>query len=584
MQNRDDDEHDYGFGRLIRDILKYSAPYKPMFAAAVLLRVASNVISLYPAWALGKITTFFVSYSPGQPLDFFLTLLGLWLVLELCKSVCVQVGQYYETSLCQRIETDVKSTSLKHFITLDLSWHEKEYGGSRTSRLYTGTSAFTRIIQVFFTQFIGAAVNILGVSLILFSLSWELSIAFLFFSVTYYLLSFSFTRRIIAQSRVVQKSRELMSGVTGEPIGSIRTVKMLNLANPLLARIRDSTMNFLGEYLKRSRYYKIRSGLTGAYSITFRIAALAYMGYGIYLGRFEVGMLVMFESYFGRMLSAASDISSITNDVLEQIVDVGRLMSLMELKPTVELSGKLPMKDDWNVINIQNLSFCYEGMPALNNVNLTIKRGQKIGIVGPNGAGKSTLIRLMLKLDETYDGTILIDDTPLREIRRDAYISKVSVVPQNTELFKMSLKENIEIVGGGGNDLRKVIEIADLSGLVSKLPQGVDTTIGERGMKLSGGERQKISIARALYKNPQILFLDELTSQLDANSEFRLQESLRQTLKDITVIVVAHRLSTVTEMERILVMDKGTIVEDGTFNELIQRRGLFHELWEKQRL
>jgi len=206
-----------------------------------------------------------------------------------------------------------------------------------------------------------------------------------------------------------------------------------------------------------------------------------------------------------------------------------------------------------------------------------------------SGAGKSTLFKLLLDLYENYQGQILIDHTPLKHIQRQNYIDNVAVVLQDTELFNMTLKENIEIasvkkVPSNSNLLNEVIRMAHLEEVVRELPYGVNTLVGEKGIKLSGGQRQRVGIARALYRQPDILLLDEATSHLDAHSEKEIQSALQGFMHKFTTIVIAHRLSTIKAMDKIVVLEKGIVVEEGGFEELLNKQNVFARMWQDQKI
>lgn len=264
------------------------------------------------------------------------------------------------------------------------------------------------------------------------------------------------------------------------------------------------------------------------------------------------------------------------------------MKELLLVQPTIEGVGKLPFIPTWRTLKMREVSFAYRQRKVLKDVNLSIARGEKVGIVGFSGAGKSTLFKILLKLYEDYSGEITVDGVSLRDIERDSYIRNIAVVMQDTELFDLSLKDNIAIVAGEREAdeaaLKKALMVAHLDEMLPQLPQGVDTLIGEKGVRLSGGEKQRLGIARAVYKNPEILFLDEATPHLDADSERKIQDSLHQFFQHVTAVVIAHRLSTIKEMDRIVVLERGMIAEEGTFASLLRKKGIFHQLWEKQKL
>jgi ATP-binding cassette subfamily B protein len=242
----------------------------------------------------------------------------------------------------------------------------------------------------------------------------------------------------------------------------------------------------------------------------------------------------------------------------------------------------------WQSLTIKNLSFTYSDDIVLDNIDIQIKKGEKVGIVGLSGAGKSTLFKLLLKEYENYEGEIFVGEVSLKTIKKSSYVKHIAAVLQETEVFNMSLKQNIVLANNDEVDNESLfgiaLDVAHVRDFLPKLKNGVETLIGEKGVKLSGGERQRLGIARAVFKQPEILFLDEATSQLDSESEQKIQDSLKKFFKNVTAVVIAHRLSTVKEMDRIIVIEGGKIIEEGTFDKLYTNNGRFRDFWDKQKI
>jgi ABC-type multidrug transport system fused ATPase/permease subunit len=315
---------------------------------------------------------------------------------------------------------------------------------------------------------------------------------------------------------------------------------------------------------------------------------MGFIVYGISQGNYSVGFLILFYGYFGNILQSIGELAEITQDYIVAKLAVGRMMDLLHEPVTIDREDeKLPFPEDWEKIIFKNISFLYGENAVLENVSFSIKRGERIGVVGLSGAGKSTLFKLLLKEHEDYTGEILIDDTPLRAISKSSYFVHAAPVLQDTEVFNFSLRNNITLANeneASNEELfERALRVSHVADFVPKLPKGVETLIGEKGVKLSGGERQRVGIARAVFKNPQILLLDEATSHLDVESEEKIRTSLHEFFQSVTAIVIAHRLTTIRGMDRILVLENGHIIEDGTFEELIKKQGRFFELWEKQK-
>ena len=338
---------------------------------------------------------------------------------------------------------------------------------------------------------------------------------------------------------------------------------------------------------KRTVRFQSRVAILSLWVIMFRFGILALIVYDIVNKNYAVGLLVLFNGYFMALASSVEELSETTQDLIICKYGIARMQQTLNEPVLIDdEENKVDLPKAWKKINIKNLSFAYAKNEVLKNISFEIKRGERVGVVGLSGAGKSTLMKLLLKENESYDGEILFDDIPLRKIKKRSYFKQVGVVLQDTEVFNFTLRENITIASlkkQSEKVLQQALDIAHVTDFVSKLPLGLETFIGEKGIKLSGGERQRLGIARAVFKQPEILFLDEATSHLDLESEEKIKDSLHKFLKKVTAVVIAHRLTTIREMDKILVIEKGHIIESGSFEQLYGSKGRLYELWEKQK-
>ena len=503
------------------------------------------------------------------------------------------VGTYYAKSAMfkvgEKADLDSQLKSLKHLMLLDMTWHEKESAGSKYKRIDRGSTSIDRILRIWINNIIEIVINLIGVIIIILSFDLGMGIAVGVFLITYYFLAHYYRKRGVIMSDIVNEKEERRSGMFFEAINNIRSVKVMSMSGKILKTLSDNAVDLFKSIRQRIFWFQAGNAIRNMYAHIFRVGAMIYIIYGVTRGKYEIGFLVLFVGYFQTVWQSMSELADVSEDFAVAKNGVARMQAIHDAPITIDKEdGKVKFPDDWGVISVKNVSFSYNEKRVLDNVSFEIKRGEKVGIVGLSGAGKSTLFKLLLKEHETYDGDIFVGDLPLKAISKKDYFNHLAVVLQDTELFNASLGENITITNQKEENnqelLKRSVEIAHVQDFIGKLPKGMDTLIGEKGIKLSGGERQRVGIARAIFKTPQILLLDEATSHLDIESEKKIKDSLHRFFENVTAVVIAHRLTTLKEMDKIIVLERGKIVEFGRFTELFKSKGRFHELWEKQKL
>ena len=585
-------ENSYSFRQYLKDLSRYISPYRLQFFVGLFFRFTSDLSRLYPAWAISRIIVLLsdpVSLNnPSEVLKIFI----FWGMVSIYFSFSHNLSKYFGYQVAERASLDIYKETLSHIFKLDFAWQEGESSGNKMKRIDRGLDGVNITIRRIFDVLVEVFVNTVGIIFIFFSLDKTLSLSIVFFMTTYFLFSTLMLKRAMSQEKSVNKSFEDLGGVTFEALNNIQTIKSLSIDWGVNVSV-DKQIKELTQKIKRRIFlYQSRGGVQLIYESLFLFSVVSWIAWGIIHGQRDVGLLVLFIGLFGKVSTSSDELTQVTQQLALAKIWVSRAMAILKTKPIIENPEKVDIQQtyppNWKKIEIKKLAFDYSKKSALRQISLTIHRGEKIGIVGMSGAGKSTLFKLLLDLYEGYDGDILIDDIPLKNLARQSYIDHVAVVLQDTELFNMSLKANIEIAGVRGitprQDLEEVIRMAHLSSVVEQLEQGVDTIVGEKGIKLSGGQRQRVGIARALYRQPDILLLDEATSHLDAHSEKEIQNALKENLHKFTTIVIAHRLSTIKEMDKIVVLEHGKIVEQGSFAELLNNDGVFSRMWKEQKL
>ena len=466
-----------------------------------------------------------------------------------------------------------KVWGFERLLDSSLSWHQQESTGNKAQRVVTGAEAVREWTGDVLTNFLSTVATFAG-SLIAGAL---LHPAFILFFV-YYLgvlmaTELFFDNRIARLSDRINKSLENASGGFVESTSNILSVKAMGAADSVTSNLAQRE-----ELARRLSYERLRLGNTKwmCFQIHNAICWGAYLlviAYAVMYGKLSAGFFLTYVTYFDKLREAAVDFTDRFQLMIERRSNLGRMMPLFWIDNRLPTgSRKFPLQ--WRGIHIREAVFRYDDKPAVGPLSLEVKRGEIVGIAGPSGSGKSTLIKLLLGLYHLERGTLEIGDVPIHEIRHEELISNIAVVLQETELFNFSLRENITMMRDvPPRLLQRSCEIACLTDVIARLPDGLDTMVGERGYSFSGGERQRVGIARAICRNAPILLLDEATSALDSATEQMVMKRLMaEHNSNRTMLIVAHRISTLKDADRIVVFDQGRLVEQGRFQELTEDR------------
>ncbi|WP_420877659.1 ABCB family ABC transporter ATP-binding protein/permease [Pseudooceanicola nitratireducens] len=316
------------------------------------------------------------------------------------------------------------------------------------------------------------------------------------------------------------------------------------------------------------------------------VAVMVMAALGVQDGRMSVGDFVMVNAYMIQITMPLNFLGSVYREIRQALVDMGEMFDLLEQPAEIQdKPGAAPIRVSGGAVSFDNVAFGYDPeRPILKGISLDVQPGQKVAIVGPSGSGKSTIGRLMFRFYDVTDGAIRIDGQDVRDVTQDSLHAQIGVVPQDTVLFNDTIRYNIAYGRDGASqaEIEAAARSAQIHDFITSLPEGYDTAVGERGLKLSGGEKQRVGIARTLLKNPPILLLDEATSALDTETERGIQTALERAGEGRTVLTIAHRLSTIADADRIVVLEDGHIVEDGTHADLLSRGGRYAGLWARQ--
>ncbi|HLC53290.1 MAG TPA: ABC transporter ATP-binding protein [Candidatus Nanoarchaeia archaeon] len=543
----------------------------------------SGYISIY---LLGKIVDFFIIYNVEDDLRDFYIYVAIIAVLGVVATLVRQSAKLSLLTLGAGLRRKSRIIALSKLVDLELKWHEKENTGSKIQKISGGSQNIYDALRMLSNEGATIITGIAGAA----TTFLFLDIKYGLFAGIYLILFLSIHAYFMKKKSIIQDQlshiSEKLSGKVHESASNILAVKSLGLKE----NIKSSLESHEDEYYRI--WYKNRN-LESLRSKTFNI--LASLGYSLFVlfigldaarGIIQAATIFVFASYFHRLREGTQVLMDSSDRFIEIKSGIGRIMSILDQKTIERESPHLAeVSPQWRRLDFANVCFKYKNRWVLKDFNLSIKRGENIGIVGRSGSGKSTLAKLILGLYEPQEGQILIDGKPLQEYKQSSINRQISIVLQESEMFNISLAENISISDEKPDVPKLAIaaKAAELENIIRKLPQGIKTLMGERGYKLSGGERQRVGIARAVYSRASMIILDEATSHLDSKTETQIQKNLGIVLKDKNIVVIAHRLSTLRALDRIIVMHAGKIVEEGTFEELVKKRGFFYGLYRAQR-
>lgn len=578
---------EYSLKEFLKDLWKLLEPYRWKFFLATFLRFISDIVWLYPAYAISFLTAFLSqNLTPDTSMPWWI--FGLWVSASLLHYGGRELAKYIGYQVSEHAALDAEYKTIGHLFSLDLSWQEKENSGNKLKRIQKGGEGINKIFRIWIDNCIEIVVNFAGMIGIIAFFDLRVACILSIFLISYFFISTTFTRKASQASNIVNIAEEKLHGLAFEAINNIRSVKVMGMGEALLAIFQKHLAVLFSKIRNRIKWFRMRELILAFWGQGFRFGIVAFIVWNILTGQYELNFLVLFDLYFLKIWSSIEELSAVNQDLVIAKYGIARMNEILKEPVVIDTEkGKKAFPKIWKKLVIQNLHFSYGKKQVLKNISLSISRGEKIGIIGISGAGKSTFMKLLLKEDENYQGQILIDNIPLKTIRKSSYFQHAAVVLQDTEVFNFTLRENIVLANiqkaENSKLLQKAIEIAHINEFLDKLPQGVNTYIGEKGIHLSGGEKQRVALARAVFKEPELLFLDEATSHLDVESEAKIQDSLHNFFQSVTAIVIAHRLSTIKEMDRIIVIEKGCLLEEGTFDELYNKKGRFYDLWQKQK-
>lgn len=578
----------------IRNVLRdYWQQYrKSPFAAtsAFLLPAIGNIfVSFIPPLAVAHIVNVFVSnrsIPSGELYVYVLIFGGFWILGE----AFWRVGLHLLIKLEAKGLADLGTISFKRLVVRDYDFYINNFVGSLTKR----ATAFSRGFETFTdTLSFNIFTNVLPIIFAVIVL-WRYSPWIPLVLLVCITIALAVGLPIIrSRSRLVAERHEAGSKVSGrlsDAITNILAIKSFAKEEVEEGAFTEFVSDYAAKYKKAADYQNLRfeAVMSPIYVGTNVLGLLAAIFFTQYLG-LQAGAMVVVFSYYSQISRVFWEINRVYRNFESSISEAAEFTEMFIKAPLVQDAPQAKdLSGDQSAIVFSDVGFRYDVTDTqelfLNNFNLDIKPNQKVGLVGPSGGGKTTITKLLLRFTDIQQGSITIGGQDIKTATQASLRRAIAYVPQESLLFHRSLFENIAYghENATKEDVRRAAKLARADEFIERLPHGYETLVGERGIKLSGGQRQRVAIARAILKQSPILVLDEATSSLDSESEKYIQEGLKELMKGKTALVIAHRLSTIKHLDRIIVLDHGKIVQDGTHDELIKRDGLYAKLWSHQ--
>jgi len=565
----------------------FLSPYKVGIIGFYIFRVFRYTIQSLPPIVIGYVINGLETGVAHENPQHFWTILGVFGALYIIS--LYNIIHVPESAMYEKAVRGMTLYSIRHLNFLSLNWHEKEGSGGKLQRVMTGRRGFQDLMRHLRWDFMPLIGNIIAIiiSYNVMDLPLFFLPLYLAFIASFLLSTWYFARNYFRLfDKFNEKFEKLLSGVY-EFVSAIRTAKAFNLSNYI-----ENKAKKLEEEGQESIMIAYRSNLI-RWTICNMVACFwlfLFAGVGFYLvlnGKMGIGVYAASFFLAHRVWNSCEVIGSVLEKVYEYGNGIHRLVQTLTVVPKqLDLEPAQEMQKNWKTITLKNTSYAYDEneTQGIHDISFEVQRGQKIAFVGNSGAGKSTLVKLLMKQMLPDKGEFLLDKTAISHIPTSQWLSQIGFVPQDVELFNLTIRDNILIDRDdiSDKDLSNVLKQAALDEFIHDLPEGLNTVIGERGIKLSGGQRQRLGIARALVRQAPIIIFDEATSSLDSISESKIQQAIENSFEDRTVFVIAHRLSTIRNVDRIIVLDEGRIIEDGTFETLVEKDGHFAKLWSIQ--
>ncbi|MBS1602628.1 MAG: ABC transporter ATP-binding protein [Bacteroidetes bacterium] len=593
----------------MRTLLKYLAPYKWMVALALLLAAINQTFSMLDPWLFGQMLDMFGvhprqygHYEFGQHTKHFvpdgtrtqadfvwgvMKYLGMIIGVAMVSRIAKAFQDYFGNVIVQRFGATIFTNGLKHSMALPFSEFEDQRSGETLSILTKVRVDTEKFIISFINVLFGIIVGVIFVSIYSFRLHWSIMPMYVVGMILLSLLTSVLSRKIKRIQKKIVTDTNALAGSTTESLRNIELVKSLGLTEQEVTRLNKNTFKILDLELRKVKSIRSLSFVQGTFVNFLRQCIMFLLFWLVFQGKLTPGevMTMVFYSFF--IFGPLQELGNIILSYREAEASLNNFDALMKKSPEPTPHHPLSL-GPVHELSFRDVVFRHQTAHhnAIDHISFDVRTGETIAFVGPSGSGKSTLMKLLVGLYRPLQGKVMYNDMDETSVNFEDLRRQIGFVTQDTQLFAGTIKENLLFVNPSASDedVMEALRKAACMPLISRAEKGVNTVIGEGGLKLSGGEKQRLSIARALLRKPRLLIFDEATSALDSITEEDITQTIREisTRGDQITILIAHRLSTIMHADRIYVLEKGEVEETGTHTDLLAAKGLYYAMWRQQ--